>query len=81
MNDYNGPLHLILTDVIMPEMNGKELFERVLELFPNIRVLYMSGYPNNVIAPHGVLDKEIHFIQKPFNIKTLSLKVREVLDQ
>lgn len=76
---YGGIIHLLITDVIMPEMNGKELAERLREFYPNIKVLFMSGYTANVIAHHGVLEKNIHFIQKPFSKKELGEKTREVL--
>ena len=73
-------MHLILTDVVMAEMNGKELFEKVTEKYPAVKVLYMSGYTDNVIAHHGVLERNVQFIQKPFTVEGLSVKVREVLD-
>jgi DNA-binding NtrC family response regulator len=76
-----GPIHLLLTDVIMPDMNGKELFNKVSQIHPNIRVLYMSGYTDNVIAHHGVIDPGVNFIEKPFTVKALSAKVREALDK
>lgn len=63
----------------MPQMNGKQLAERVLALQPGLRVVYMSGYTADVIAPHGVLDQGIHFLQKPFTQKDLAAKIREVL--
>ncbi|WP_457575909.1 PAS domain S-box protein [Desulfomarina sp.] len=77
---YKGPLHLLLTDVVMPEMNGKELFNRLRDDFPGLKVIYMSGYTDNVIAHHGILDKNTPFIQKPFTIRDLAAKVREVFD-
>ncbi len=78
---HNGPLDLLLTDVVMPDMNGRDLFTRVAEKCPGIKVLYMSGYTNNVIAHHGVLDRGVQFIQKPFSVQALAAKVREVLDK
>jgi two-component system, cell cycle sensor histidine kinase and response regulator CckA len=69
-----------MTDVVMPEMNGRELAANLLAHYPNLKRLFMSGYTANVIAHHGVLDPGIHFIQKPFSMKELSGKVREVLD-
>ncbi len=75
------PIDLLITDVVMPDMNGKELFDRVVELAPHIKVLYTSGYTENVIAHHGVLDEGIHFIQKPLSVRGLTSKVREVLDE
>jgi len=70
-----------MTDVIMPEMNGRDLARNLLSLYPNIKRLFMSGYTANVIAHHGVLDEGVHFIQKPFTKKELTVKIREVLDQ
>ena len=72
-------VQLLITDVIMPEMNGRELGQRLLALHPNLKLLYMSGYTANVIAHHGVLDADVHFLQKPFTVKALALKVREAL--
>jgi PAS domain S-box-containing protein len=75
------PVHLLLTDVIMPGMSGKELFTRAVKRSPRMKVLYMSGYTDNVIAHRGVMDEGVNFIQKPFSVKALAAKVREVLDQ
>jgi signal transduction histidine kinase/ActR/RegA family two-component response regulator len=77
--DFAGTVDLLITDVIMPEMNGRDLSEKIKLLFPNTKVLYMSGYTANVIARHGVLKKGINFIQKPFSMQELAAKVREVL--
>jgi PAS domain S-box-containing protein len=77
---HQGPVHLVLTDVIMPDINGKELFRKVCRRHPEARALFMSGYTDNVIARQGVLEPGIHFIQKPFSVKTLAARVREVLD-
>jgi len=71
---------LILTDVVMPEMNGRELVNRTALLRPDAKVLYMSGYTNDAIVRHGVLDSDTSFIQKPFSSYALACKVREVLD-
>ncbi len=79
--EYAGAIHLLMTDVIMPEMNGRELAKRLLSLYPNLKRLFMSGYTANVIAHHGVLDDGVYFIQKPFSRKDLASKVREALDQ
>ena len=81
LDRLDGPVDLLLTDVVMPEMNGKQLFDRVSATCPDIKVLYMSGYTDNVIAHHGMIDASIHYIQKPFSVKALAAKVREVLDQ
>jgi CheY-like chemotaxis protein len=77
---YSGPVHLLLTDVVMPDMTGLDLAEQLKSRFPEIKVLYMSGYTDNVIADHGVLEKDVNFIQKPFSREGLGGKVREVLD-
>jgi len=81
LTSYHGQLHLLLTDVVMPDMNGKELFERISTLFPNLKALYMSGYSDNVIAHHGILDDDVVLLQKPFSPQALGAKVREVLDR
>ena len=77
---HDDPVDLLLTDVVMPEMNGRDLFDKVAEKHPDTKVLYMSGYTDNVIAHRGVLDEGTAFIQKPFNVQALAAKVREVLD-
>jgi len=74
-------IHLLLTDVVMPGMIGRELAERLRSVFPKIKVLYMSGYTKSAIVHHGLLEEGINFIQKPFMVETLSRKVREVIDQ
>jgi FixJ family two-component response regulator len=71
---------LLLTDVIMPGINGRVLAERLAPLHPAMKVLYMSGYTDSFIAGHGVLDKGIHLLHKPFTEEVLVGKVREVLD-
>ncbi len=77
----HGPrIHLLITDVIMPEMNGRELASKLSGRFPGLRTLYMSGYTRDVIAHHGVLDEGVHFIQKPFSIQNLAVKVREAIN-
>jgi signal transduction histidine kinase/ActR/RegA family two-component response regulator len=78
---YAGEIQLLMTDVVMPEMNGRDLAKKMHSMYPNIKRLFMSGYTANVIAHHGVLDEGVHFIQKPFSIKELAAKVREALDQ
>jgi two-component system cell cycle sensor histidine kinase/response regulator CckA len=75
-----GPIHLVVTDVVMPGMNGRELWDRLKVLRPDSRVLFMSGYTDDAIARHGVLEPGIAFLQKPFTPFSLAQKVREVLD-
>lgn len=75
-----GEIHLLITDVVMPEMNGRELAGKLQHMYPNLKCLFMSGYTANVIAHHGVLDEGVAFINKPFSKQALALKIREVLD-
>jgi len=77
---HEGVIHLLLTDVIMPGMNGRELAQRISEIRPNVKVLYMSGYTENVIGHDGTLEAGVRLLQKPFNLRDLKSKVREVLD-
>ena len=77
---YQGQVDLLLTDVIMPGMNGKEIALRLCEKKPELKVLYMSGYTGNIIGQHGLLKDEVHLIQKPLSLRALSDKVRQVLD-
>lgn len=76
---YEGEIHLLLTDVVMPDMNGRDLAGHLLSLRPNLKCLFMSGYTANVIAHHGVLDEGVNFIAKPFSMQELAMKVREAL--
>jgi len=78
-SSHPGPIHLVLTDVVMPGMRGPELAERLLRLRPDVRVLFMSGYTDNAIAHHGFLDAGTEFLQKPFTPLGLMQKIREVL--
>jgi len=71
----------MLTDVVMPGMDGRELAERLQPLHPEIKVIYMSGYTDDAIARHGILEPGLEFIQKPFSPEGLACKVREVLDK
>ena len=75
-----GEIQMLITDVIMPEMNGRELVEKISIHQPHIKWLYMSGYTANVISHHGVLDPNVNFIQKPFSMKDLAVMVRSVLN-
>ena len=77
---HAGAIHLLMTDVVMPEMNGRELSRQLLALHPKLKLLFMSGYTADIIAHNGVLDDDVDFIQKPFSRQDLAAKVREVLD-
>jgi signal transduction histidine kinase len=77
--DSNENVALLLTDVVMPDMNGRKLAEAALHRFPDLRVLYMTGYTRNAIVHNGVLDADVQLLSKPFTIETLALKVREAL--
>ena len=76
---HPGTIDLLLTDVVMPEMNGKDLKERMVQSRPGIKVLFMSGYTSNVILHRGILENDVHFLQKPFTMDALAGKVRGVL--
>jgi CheY-like chemotaxis protein len=76
---HRGSIDLLLTDVIMPVMNGRDLFDHIREIEPDLRVLFMSGYTDDVIARHGVLERGMAFLQKPFDYDVLLVKVREAL--
>jgi len=77
---HEGPIQLLLTDVVMPQMSGVELAKRLLLVRSDLKVLYMSGYTDDSVVRHGVLESEMAFLQKPFNPETLTRKVREVLN-
>ena len=77
--EHKGPIHLLITDVVMPEMSGRKLAERLSAVRPNMRVLYMSGYTDEAIIRHGVLDEGTEFIQKPFTPESLAHKINELL--
>jgi two-component system, cell cycle sensor histidine kinase and response regulator CckA len=79
LENHDGPVHLLLTDVVMPGMNGKDLFDLAASKYPNLKVLYMSGYMDNEIVRCGVLDESVRFIHKPFSVQALASKVREAL--
>ncbi len=77
--EHSGEIHLLMTDIVMPEMNGRDLAKNILSLYPNIKRLFMSGYTADVIAHHGVLEDGVQFIQKPFTINDLAATVRKAL--
>ncbi len=76
---HEGPIDLMITDVVMPKMGGREAADRLQPLYPQMKVIYMSGYTNNAIVEHGVLAPGLNFLQKPFSPEGLARKVREVL--
>ncbi|MBF0413724.1 MAG: response regulator, partial [Desulfamplus sp.] len=77
--DHAGEIALLITDVVMPEMSGRDLAQNILSIIPHIKCLFMSGYTADIIAKDGILDEGMHFIQKPFSRKELALKVRNAL--
>jgi CheY-like chemotaxis protein len=78
---YSGRIHLLLTDVVMPGMSGRALALRLAGLRPGMRAIYMSGYTDEAITRHGVLEPGVTYVQKPFSPDALARKVREVLDE
>jgi len=78
---HSEHIHMVLTDVVMPGMNGREVAESLSFFHPEARILYMSGYTDDAVIRHGLLNEKTAFLQKPFTPKTLALKVREILDQ
>ena len=80
-DDFDGTIHLLVTDVIMPQMNGHELAEKLSVLRPEMKILYVSGYSDNDIGDHGVLDPRFELLQKPFTPQTLARKIRDVIHE
>ncbi|MCS7203145.1 MAG: ATP-binding protein [Thermodesulfovibrio sp.] len=78
---YDKNIDLIISDVVLPTMSGPKLVNRIKKFRPDIKVLYMSGYTDNVISKHGVINRKVNFIQKPFSISELSRKIREILNK
>jgi two-component system cell cycle sensor histidine kinase/response regulator CckA len=79
--EFAGPIDLMITDVVMPHISGGELAKKVASIRPEMRMLFMSGYTNDAIVRHGILDEHLSFIQKPFTPEALALKAREVIDR
>jgi len=79
-DEHDGSIQILITDVVMPKMGGKEIAERLQPLYPQMKVIYMSGYMDNAIVRHGVLAPGLNFLEKPFTLENLVRKVREVLD-
>jgi PAS domain S-box-containing protein len=77
--EHPSDIDLLLTDIVMPEMNGRELVEQIQTFYPDIKYIFMSGYPANVITGQGAVDSDAHFLQKPFDIQNLADKIRTVL--
>jgi two-component system, cell cycle sensor histidine kinase and response regulator CckA len=80
MGSYTEPIHVLLTDVVMPQVSGKVLANHMAAVHPESRVLYMSGYTDDAVVRHGILEADTFFLQKPFTSRALVQKVREVLD-
>jgi len=76
---HAGPIHLLMTDVVMPGMGGRELADRMRRLRPEIKILYMSGYTEQAVSQQGILNKDAVLLQKPFTLLTLASKLREML--
>jgi len=81
VDQHDGPMHLLITDVVMPDMNGKELMAKIRKHQPKIKVLFISGYTEDVIMHRGILQQNVNFLQKPFTVDSLARKVREALDK
>jgi CheY-like chemotaxis protein len=81
VRQHAGPLDIVVTDMVMPDMNGRQLYTELCKLRPGLRVLFMSGYPGDTLAQHGgALDEGLHFVQKPFTVADLTHRIRHVLD-
>jgi two-component system, cell cycle sensor histidine kinase and response regulator CckA len=77
---HDGPIHLLVADVVMPGMRGPEVAQRLTSVYPDVKVLFISGYTSDAIPHQGRLDPEVAFLQKPFTTEELAHKVREILD-
>ena len=79
-HNYKGTIHLLITDVILPQMDGKKLSEEIAKMHQDIKCIFISGYPADFITQRGILQEGLQFIQKPFTIDTLCTKIRQALD-
>jgi two-component system, cell cycle sensor histidine kinase and response regulator CckA len=80
-HSYKDAIHILITDVVLPYMDGKSLYDALSKTRPEMKVLFVSGYTDNAIVHHGVLDRDVHFLQKPFTMESIAAKVREVLEE
>ncbi|MGC4066797.1 MAG: response regulator [Polyangiaceae bacterium] len=80
LTELDAPVHLLVTDVVMPGMNGRQLADRAQRMRPTLKVLFTSGYTEDTIAHHGVLDEGIEFLPKPYSVTALLQRVRKILD-
>ncbi|NTW98485.1 MAG: response regulator [Geobacteraceae bacterium] len=80
-DEHAGEIHLLITDVVMPKMNGRDLATQLHAAYPDMKIIFMSGYTADIITDQGLLQEDVDFLQKPFKMKELASKVRAVLDK